>query len=672
MKDFPIAFELDIVKAQTKDLIRKGDRVIYGYASTFDVDSDDAQITKEALMGAKDDLLKYNTVLFNHNMDRPIGKVVETAVDGKGLLVTLVLSKEEDELWKKIEDGTMSKFSIRGRALETRYTEPNDKGLSILQIIKIKLFEVSLVSVPANVEATTLSSYVAKAFKDNEMEQTKSLIGELQILAGKLGDDDKKLIEELITLFSSLNTTNMDEKEKEYNLTDKSENRPIFQLNLRDGDVIELGESQTFRKQLLKYGRWYHWAADGGVLDVTKDLVKSIVKNFKKKTIDHVAIPLTHTSDPSKNTGEVIDLIQTDDGLDVICEIKDESIVEKIKNGLIKSISASIDPNYLVKASNKFTGPVLVHAALVQEPYIKGMSNFIPLSDEFDERPILSLESTSIFNEIQEIKGKLELLLKQKSEETAEEVEETVEEIDEEVPTEEVTEEVTEENAPTDEEIEKEIKKDAEETTEEVADETVIEEVEETEEEEEEDEFEKSAYSKCMSAEMKAGKSMTEAAKICKDKIKKSTEDVSEDKSETKSDDKTTKQDVDLAEVEKEFDGYLKAGKVVPAQKEAFIRLLSSKKEVELSDGSEVDLSTVLKSFFDAQPKIINFDEEGITEDPTVIDPTQTKATDGMPPEVKDFYTEKLGLSDEDSVEAWKHAQELKREEDENKSTLFN
>ena len=64
MKNARFSFELDIVKAK-KNEEEQGDWIVTGYASTCDVDSDGMQITRQALEGAKDDLIKYNTVLFN-------------------------------------------------------------------------------------------------------------------------------------------------------------------------------------------------------------------------------------------------------------------------------------------------------------------------------------------------------------------------------------------------------------------------------------------------------------------------------------------------------------------------------------------------------------------------------------------------------------------------------
>ena len=59
------------------------------------------------------------------------------------------------------------------------------------------------------------------------------------------------------------------------------------------------------------------------------------------------------------------------------------------------------------KTNGKFAGPVLLHTALVQEPFIKGMREFIQLSDEFGGRPILQFENKELTVEenLQILKG---------------------------------------------------------------------------------------------------------------------------------------------------------------------------------------------------------------------------------------------------------------------------
>jgi len=745
MNDF--IFTLDIVKALA--IVKSGDRVVVGYASTYDVDSDNTQITRQALEGAKEDLMTYSTVLFNHDMDRPIGKVIETDVDDVGLLVKIILSKEEDEIWKKIDEGIINKFSIKGRATDL---SPVEGDSQILQINKIELFEVSLVSVPANKEAFTISHWIAKSLKREEVIKTKieetsnkihtnmkdlieklktvlnketvedvkkeldllikgiekeeDIIEKLQIISGKLSGEDKEVVDSAVDILKisrkkhKVKDESSDEdllEEKKYDLADESEARPVFQLNDKGGEEINLEEGNKFRKQVLKFGKWFHWDADGGVLNITDEVVDNIVKNFKKSVIEHVYVPLTHTSDPIKNAGEVVELQKTDSGLDAIVEIKDETIAEKIKKGLIRCVSASLDPNYRVKTSNKFVGPTLLHAALVSEPFIKGMGSFVPLSDGFEGRNVIQLEDEepNFFAVMKAVKESLEKMDGKviSSDVFAEEIAKLrtdigivkqVEEenkIDEEIVEENKEEEIIEE---TEEEIEKKknnhkegdmctidgkkgkYKKDGDEMI------CVL------MTEKELKELEKNAFQKCMSKEMKAGKTMAEASKICKEEIKKSIEKLfSEASSGEKAEDKSdifAQQTVGLADAEKAYEGYLTEGKIVPAQKDAFIKLMTSGKTMELGD-DKVGVSELIKVFMESQKAAIDFEEEGVpvndNEDKKKEEKEEGADLSDIPNEAKEFFG-KMGLSKpEDIKKSWLNLKEMKDEEDSEKSTLF-
>lgn len=753
MNDF--TFTLDIVKALS--LVKSGDRVVIGYASTYDVDSDNTQITKQALEGAKNDLLTYSTVLFNHDMNRPIGKVIETEVDDVGLLVKVVISKEEDEIWKKIEEGIINKFSIKGRADDLAPIEGDNQ---ILQINKIELFEVSLVSVPANKEAYTISHWVAKSLnitekKDVEetsneklinmkelieklksilskenveevkkeldlviksIEKEEDIIEKLQVMAGKLSGEEKEVLDSAVDILKASrnkykNVEYKEDKEefpgpcKKYDLSDESEARPVFQLNA-NGEDINLEEGNKFRKQILKFGKWFHWDADGGVLNITDEVVDNIVKNFKKSVIEHVFVPLSHTSDPVKNAGEVIELQKTKNGLDAVIEIKDETIVEKIKKGLIRCISASLDPNYRVKSSNKFVGPTLLHAALVSEPFVKGMGSFITLSEDFEGRNIIQLEDNepSFFEIMKALKDSFENIedkvitsevfaeeiaklrtdigiVKQIEEETAEEIVKKDEEVEVEVEIEKKDEEKTDE---TEEEIEKKKAEHKEGDTcmidgkkgKYVKDGDVM--VCTPLAAEELKALAKKTFQSCMSREMKSGKTMAEASKICKEENKKSIdkmfpEATSGKQAEVKSE--NTAQHIDFAEAEKVYEGYLAQGKMVPAQKEAFIKLMTSGKVVELGD-NKVDVSELIKTFMESQKMSIDFDEDGVPVDEESEEGKKKEGDEGadlsdVPTDAKEFFG-KMGLSKpEDIKKSWRNLKDMKDEEDNEKSSLF-
>lgn len=171
IEDGQIAFDdalFEVKKASdTFDDQGQQKRIVTGYAAVADVvDSQYELIAREALEEASKDLLKYTTVLYNHDPDRPIGKVLEARPEGTGLFVKVQISNSEDEIWDKICEGIISKFSFRG--VITEYDEQFDKSLARnITIIKgFKIFEISLVSVPANPEAKTLNYYLSKALED--------------------------------------------------------------------------------------------------------------------------------------------------------------------------------------------------------------------------------------------------------------------------------------------------------------------------------------------------------------------------------------------------------------------------------------------------------------------------------------------------------------------------
>lgn len=631
MKNFGFTFEQEIIKSAKP--ARSGEYSVWAYASTFDVDSDDCQITRTALEGAKEDLIKYNTVLFNHDYDRPVGRVVETKIDNKGLLVHIIISATETDLIGKIQDGTLSKLSISGRAMAWTETTPDAEGRTILQITEIKLFEVSIVSVPANVEAKTISSSIVKSLflaKMQTVDTQKSLLADLQLLAGRLIGDDKAVIDQVLDFFKSTENKTMEKTITQYGFSDTTDERPIFQINSVSNSPVELSENNTFRKQLLKKGKWYHWGADNGVLEITDEKIDEIIKNFKAGILDSVPVPLTHTNDPSMNTGKVMELIKTEEGLDAIIEIKDDSIAEKIKKGLITAISASFDPNYLIKKTKQFAGSVLLHAALVAEPYIKGMGKFVALSDEFDGREVIQLEDKE-FDVKESLNTVFSLLKDIQDHVTKKELETSEETI------------VVEKKNDEELDIEKDKCKMPDGTPGYMVD------------------------GKCVP--MKESKSLEEEKSSEEDSSKESETKVDETKEEKSEEVEAVKTSVDLADSTELYTKYLQAGKVVPVGKDAFIALCETLRTIQLSDAS-VDASKMLENFLASQPKIVNFEEDGTVEDPTKKAP-EAKVEDEIPADVKDFYVNRMNLSEEAAKKAWLDAKTSNDARDTQKSTLF-
>lgn len=123
---------------------------IEGYASTNDIDRHGDIIppevwTKKALRNFK----KNPVMLFNHNYNRIIGKVIELTVDENGLYVKCAIDAE-DEAGRKIAMGLLKTFSIGFYLLDFDYSPEKEAWI----IKKLELLEISVVTIPANQDAT--------------------------------------------------------------------------------------------------------------------------------------------------------------------------------------------------------------------------------------------------------------------------------------------------------------------------------------------------------------------------------------------------------------------------------------------------------------------------------------------------------------------------------------
>ncbi|MBI4369255.1 MAG: HK97 family phage prohead protease [Elusimicrobia bacterium] len=159
-------FPLEIVK-QTED---EGEFHVVGYAATTDFDLQGDVITEEALKDSAADLLKNSTVLLNHDLKQPIGRVTKVQFDKRGLLIDALISKTEAEIIQKIKEGILNKFSIRGQVLERerKFMPELDRVVNVIK--RMSLVEVSLVSVPANPEARAIGWYMSKALEESDQK----------------------------------------------------------------------------------------------------------------------------------------------------------------------------------------------------------------------------------------------------------------------------------------------------------------------------------------------------------------------------------------------------------------------------------------------------------------------------------------------------------------------
>jgi len=196
LRAIDFACQMDITKTTEEE----GLWIVEGFAATSDFDMQEDVITQEAIEGSVKDLVENSTVLLNHNSDEAIGKVLASEVREGGLFLKILISKTAADIWKKITEGVLNKFSVRGRVLEARKQWMVGLQRFARMIFKMQLVEVSLVAVPANPKARAVRWYVEKALSDyeadgGEIEEISELCQQCAIHGGDLMEKDNEITE---------------------------------------------------------------------------------------------------------------------------------------------------------------------------------------------------------------------------------------------------------------------------------------------------------------------------------------------------------------------------------------------------------------------------------------------------------------------------------------------
>lgn len=132
-------------------------RRIKGYASTKDIDRVRDIVEPSAFKETIDVFMKNPLLCFNHNWNEGLGKVLSVTIDENGLFVECEIAKGTplaDQVWTLIEQGVYRAFSFGFKILADRDVEEDASTFARRVITKLDLLEVSVVTVPANANAT--------------------------------------------------------------------------------------------------------------------------------------------------------------------------------------------------------------------------------------------------------------------------------------------------------------------------------------------------------------------------------------------------------------------------------------------------------------------------------------------------------------------------------------
>ena len=339
-----------------------------------------------------------------------------------------------------------------------------------------------------------------------------------------------------------------------------------LEIRLSEGS----NQYKQFWKQICKFGEYVNPNGNGKMI-LDKKFADEMVGNFKSGKYGVVPVPLGHPKDSIElaelNRGEVKDLKITDDGIDALIEIRDDDMADKIEKRLIPDASMGFSEDYLDNRTGEYVGAFLKHVGLVADPYIKGMDQFIALSESsasilFSDKEIKKGEEMNLVKIKNDRDFDIEVQFTLNDEEKNELIK-AGEEI--EVPedqAEAVKKQIEEAEKPEEAEDESE----AENTDERLADEN-----------QEDDEAEK---------------------------LRKEREEFEKEKAEFERKKKNSS-------AEKKFDQLLSEGKVVPAMRENFIALSSVQADVYLSDETSKPTDVLLSELFEKMPDMRLSDEDG-------------------------------------------------------------
>jgi HK97 family phage prohead protease len=162
---------IDIQNLEVKQ--ENDEMIIEGYASTFGNVDSYGDVMVKGCFGTFN--AKKVSFLYQHDMTKPIGVIKELYEDQKGLFISAKISNTEKgkEIYTLCKDGAIHSFSI-GFTINKGGFDYKD-GIRYLK--SVKLWEVSLVSIPANDQAEIYSVKGLDATNKRDLEQGLKMLG---------------------------------------------------------------------------------------------------------------------------------------------------------------------------------------------------------------------------------------------------------------------------------------------------------------------------------------------------------------------------------------------------------------------------------------------------------------------------------------------------------------
>lgn len=147
-------------------------------------------------------------------------------------------------------------------------------------------------------------------------------------------------------------------------------------------ELAKTKQGKLFRKELLRVGRLSDPRPEkkGQFLEIDGALLDALVKNFDAGVCDIVQTPVVgsdnkHTEDPDRNIGEIVGLERDGDSLFGIFDVRKEEYKDAVGKTLLGA-SAMFAPEYEDTRTGEQVGPTLLHAVYTNRPHALGLEPF--------------------------------------------------------------------------------------------------------------------------------------------------------------------------------------------------------------------------------------------------------------------------------------------------------
>lgn len=227
------------------------------YASTKDKDRVGDIVVPEAFKSALEWYMMNPIVLLQHKADKPIWVVEEANIDDNWLYIKAKITENTDWVMNQIKNGVLRAFSIwyRVKDYDTDARELADWSFDFTNIIKdLELFEISVVSIPANPFALSKSIESLLEVKDIEEAVEDEVQEEAEEKSEEAEQEESEAVEEKEEVDEELS----DEEEKEAeevfewseekdwdDVVESKEDEAVEQTEIEETEVEEVSENDS-------------------------------------------------------------------------------------------------------------------------------------------------------------------------------------------------------------------------------------------------------------------------------------------------------------------------------------------------------------------------------------------------------------------------------------------